>query len=357
MVYGIGGTRLDGIKSNGLTDYTDGISGYFMEDAPFGGRLKFRLGAASVIPTTDIKYYRFLYKHEGESGWHDFTETVSVHYVKEEIGEPPKFPKYTLGPNDFDGKNLYEFRPHEADLPSLVTVEPGQTVSWPTTGFLGDMYRGYLDTEDDHLSPGRYNIKLEVYDSDGNQVLPGLGTFDFVEPIGEDGDGTILTATAGPGSIDGGGFVFTIHIDNRSCGAIVDEPTIDSVGAGDCGFLRYDPETPEEAFPVHIQFHATHPDNFALFRFRIVRGPNTVGVTHVSGEEVSALIAGVYTGDGSGNFENDFLRSELLGPCLEAAFSENLYVYAKATTGWHNRINKLDASAVRAFALTPLSSE
>jgi len=128
------------------------------------------------------------------------------------------------------------------------------------------------------------------------------------------------------------------------------------VGAGECGFLYYNPLAPPDNPPVHISFHATHPDSFALFRFRIVRGPNLVGATYVNGYMVSALSAGVYTGDGLGNFENDFSRTTLLGPCIEAAFSENLYVFAKATTGWRHRINRFDASDVRAFALTPEKS-
>jgi len=66
MPYGVGGTRLDGIKPSGLTNYTDSISGLNMVDAPFGGRLGFRLGSANAIPTPDITYYRFQYKHELE---------------------------------------------------------------------------------------------------------------------------------------------------------------------------------------------------------------------------------------------------------------------------------------------------
>ena len=38
---------------------------------------------------------------------------------------------------------------------------------------------------------------------------------------------------------------------------------------------------------------------------------------------------------------------------VKGAFAANLYVYAKATTGWHQRISGLDASFVRAFALAP----
>lgn len=348
MPYGVGGTSLERIDALGLTDYGSVV------DAPFGGYLGFRHGAASSIPTPDITYYRWLYSHENETGWHEFTRPVVVHYVKEVPGLPPSFPTLRLGPDVVNGMNLYQFKPHTA--PAV----PGATTYWPTSGFLGDIYSGFLDTEGAHLAPGRYKIRLEIYNSAGSQVFPGPMSFRFVVPIGTDSDGTILTEEAQivrPGSVIAGGFEFSLHIDNRPCNASIDEPTIGLVGAGDCGFLRYDPYDPT---PVHVAFHATHPDNFALFSFKIVRGPHVVGVTTVSYEEVSAFSAGVsgayapYSGDGLGNFEREFSREELLGPCEpEAAFSANLYVYAKATTGWGYRISKLDASAVRAFALTP----
>jgi len=141
--------------------------------------------------------------------------------------------------------------------------------------------------------------------------------------------------------------------------AVIDEPMIGPSGAGDCGFLRYDPADPPLSPPVQVAFHATHPDQRAMFRFRIYRGPNAVNLATVT-DEVSAAAAGTagvfgvaYVGDGNGNFSRAFSRGELLGACIEAAFSENLYVYAKATTGWGHRIFSLDSSAVRAFALTP----
>jgi len=363
MPFGVGGTRLDGIKPTGFTDYTDGLSGFAMINAPFGGHLGFRLGAANIIPTANLYYYRIQYRHELEAPatWHDFDETVTVHYQKERPAIPPTFPTLVLGPKDVGGKNLYRFRPHEAELPSLVPVAPGETVSWPASGFLGDIYAGYLSTAAPlNLTPGRYVIRMTIYDSAGVQVSPGAGTFQFVVPTGALADGTITTAFAAPASISAGGFEFNLHIDNRPTTALIDEPKIGGVGAGPCGFLRYDPAAPPLTPPVDVAFHATHPDGRALFTFKIVRAHTTVGPATISGAEVSAPAAGAvgvygtaYVGDGNGNFSRTFSRGELLGPCLEAAFSQNLYVYAKATTGWSQRITSLDSSDVFAFALTP----
>lgn len=360
MPFGVGGTRLDVIKPTGLVDYTDGISGLSMIDAPFGGRLGLRLGAANTLPTAGLYYYRLQYRHELEAAWHDLDETVAVHYVKEAPGTPPVFPTFVLGPHDVGGKNLYRFRPHEAELPSLVPVAAGETVSWPDTGFLGDIYAGYLGTTALGLLPGPYRIRIEIYDSAGALVLPGGGTFRFVVPTGAAPDGTILSDFAPPAAVIAGGFEFKLHVDNRATAARIDEPKIGGTGAGDCGFLSYNPADPPLTPPVRVAFHATHPDNRALFSFSIVRAHTSLALAALSGTEVSATTAGTagvfgvaYAGDGNGNFSRDFSRGELLGRCREAAFSQNLYVYAKATTGWSHRIASLDSQDVFAFALTP----
>jgi hypothetical protein len=341
LAYGVGGTTLERIDTFGLTDYTEG--GLVMNDAPFGSHLGFRSGSSSAIPTTDLYYYRWEYKHDGEAGWHDFDENVVVHYVKEVPGEMPSFPTYKLGPNPVGGKNLYQFRPH--DPPAI----PGAVTYWPTGGFLGDIYSGFLNTVSKSLSPGRYLVRLSVFDSLGNKTLPGAGTFRFLIPTAPEAGGTIPTRLALPAEIVDGGVRFYLHVDNRPCSAYIAAPTIGGTPASDtCGFLRYDPVDPS---PVSIAFHASHPDSFAVFTFRIYRGIFTVDSSLVAYPEVGAATAGVYASDGHGNFGHDFKRSTLLGPCTEAALSENLYVYAKATTGWSTRISGYDRSFVRAFAL------
>jgi len=361
MPWGVGGTRLDSIKPTGLTDYVDGGSGHLMSNAPFGGWLGFRVGAANAVPTLDVYYYRLQYRHEMETGWHDFGYPISVHYVTERPGFPPVFPLYALGPHVVGGKNLYRFRPHEAELPSLVPVGPGETVRWPSTGFLADIYSGILDTASLHLSPGVYLIKLEIYDQAGVQILPGAGAYDFVVPVGTGASGETLTDFVDPlgPSVVSGGFVFSLAIDNRVCEAEIEAPQVFRPGTGyvaadACGFLRYDDGYSPAADQVLLAFEASHPDGFAVFGFTLVRGPTAVGAASVSGAEVSALSAGPYLGDGTGNFRDQFSRAALLGACVEAAFSENLHVYAKATTGWGHRISGLDAHDVWAFALTPM---
>jgi len=342
MPYAVGGTPLYSIKSSGRTDYWDSLSGRHMINAPFGSRLGFRHDYHNSIPTKAIAHYRWLFKRQGSTTWEEFTEPVRVRYVREK-GTQVSYPSYPLGPKSIAGKNLYEFKPHKPP------TETGATTYWPASGALGDIYSGFWNTVAEPW--GLYAVKLEIFDAVGRQVGPSRSTFRFIVPSGKTGD-TINTRIAAPSEIDAGGYKFALMTDNRQCHADIDPPAIGSLAVADeCGFLLYTNKVRDR---VTIAFSALHPANDAVFRFRVIRGVNTVAVTNASAE-VAAATAGPYTGDGHGNFTANFRIPDLLGPvCTEkAAFSENLHVYAKATNGWHRRLNNLDGHFVRAFALAP----
>ncbi|MDD2335662.1 MAG: CARDB domain-containing protein [Geobacteraceae bacterium] len=342
MPWGVGNTPLYKIKPTGLTDYTDGLSGKVMNNAPFGARLGFRHGYDNRIPTPQISYYRWLYCPVSGGSWQEFSETIGAHYVRQ-VGMAVSYPVYVLGPKNVDGKNLYEFLPHNPP------TEPGAVTSWPATDWFGDIYSGLLNTP--ALPEGTYLLKLEVYNSAGVKVLPGSGTFRFLSPTGTAADGTVHTAVAT--SVVDGGYVFKLHIDNRSCGAVIDAPLLGGGSATDaCGFLLYDPAVAATAAAAKIRlaFHATHPGKYAVFSFDVVR--STTSVVNLDGEVAAANVGG-FTGDGLGNYYRMLLRSQLLGSCPKGAFAEVLHVYPKATAGWGQRISGYDAHAVRAFALAP----
>ena len=342
MPYAVGDTKLFGINAAGRTTYRDSLSGLMMNDAPFGSRLGFRHGYEQSIPNRQIKYYRWLYKEPGATTFQEFDESVGVHYVKEQGGKV-SFPVYLLGPKSVGANTLYEFRPPK---PPTIT---GATTYWPTNNWFGDIYSGFLKSH--ALPDGTYTIKLEAYSPAGALVRPGTA-FRFIVPRSVAANGTITTRPANRSEQDATGFIFKLRVDNRHCSAFIAPPSIAGVSVADiCGFLLY---TNRNTQRVSIAFRAAHPENEARFHFRIIRGANTVTATVANGE-VSAATAGVYTGSGTGVFSHDFRIPELLGPqCPEkAAFSENLHVYAKATTGWRQRINSLDARDVRAFALAP----
>lgn len=301
-------------------------------------------------------YYRFRYKLSTASGWNDFDENISVHYVKNRPGLTPIFPKLKLGPHDINDMQLYRFRPHETELPSLVTLGPGETAEWPKISFPGDIYRGRLSTATKNLPPGKYEIRVEIYDSTGTLTIPGTA-FDMIVPTGTAGDGTILTD---PAVIVDDGFEFPVHIDNRKCSAGIDPPFIVGGGTTDsCGFLRYFPPSEQ----VNISWNASHPAGFGVYRLNIIKAADSVGTIPLLGgmsptitlpikTEVSIVDPDIH-GTGIGDFYFFTTTDGLLDGCFEAAFAIDLDVYAKATNGNGQRIVHYDAYDLRAFALAP----
>ena len=359
LPYAVGGTKIWGtpagnppapngwLRNDGLTDYGGIVN------APFGSTLGMRHGFSYDIPKLGIKYYRWSYRKQGTLEWKSLNTPVTRHYVKQSPAQLPTFPAYQLGPKTVGGNsNLFEFKPHVPPGPD--PGDPAGTITyWPTDDFFGDIYSGFFETL--NLPPnvadaaGVYQMKLEAFNSAGVQVMPGAGTFEFIVPSGVAPDGiTTIARAAHAIELHGGAFIFNIHIDNNGTTASIDAPHIGATAvADDCGFLRYNPA---DSNPVTIAFHAQHPNNFATFGFGMVRGIVNVGAAGAGGE-VAAFASGLYAGDGVGNFTHNFSRGDLLDTCVNAAFSENLSVYGKATNGW-SRIG-YDASAVRAFALAP----
>jgi len=223
---------------------------------------------------------------------------------------------------------------------------------------LGDIYAARWTTpgsSDPGGAPalaGSYQVKLEVFDINGNLVMPSSTGFQFVVPSHFVGT-TLHTREAEPGEMHGAGFVFTVRVDNSRCNAGIAAPLLSSGSAvDDCGFLRY---TPGSA--LTLAFDALHPQGHATFGFGVVRGALGVPAAGAGGE-VWAASSGAYSSGGNGSFSNAFAVSTLMGPlppahpgtCDNAAFAASLQVYAKATDG-NSRISLYDDGDLRAFAL------
>ena len=341
------------IRTDGLVDYGG------LVDAPFGYTLGLRHGKSANIPKPGVQWYRWRYRKLGASTWATLTAPVGRHYVRQVPGQLPSFPVYSLGPKPVGPGDLFEFKPHvPPDEPP--PDPPGTLLYWPTDEWFADIYSGFFDTValvgalgvdgEAGATAGTYELKLEVVDASGNPVHPGPGTFTFIVPSSVGPDGTIECREAAPGELDNGGFVFRINLDNNHCDASTDAPSIGGTAVADaCGFLRYQKNTDPT---VTIGFHAQHENNRATFTLHIFRAATVVSAASAEGAEVAAATAGAppYAGDGSGNFTHGFARTELSGTCDDAAFSENLHVYAKVTNGW-DRLSWYDAEAVRAFAI------
>ncbi|MBP6977509.1 MAG: hypothetical protein PHD61_04660 [Bacteroidales bacterium] len=358
LINKVGGILIDSIGSDGLVgyDFSDAGGHIAATGAPFGGTLGLRASHSVNIPSSSLKYYRWLYNKDGDLDllgnpvWYEFNTpvapSVTRYYADYDLAhpsKPPTFPVYTLGPKSIKGKTMYEFRPTQTELQAL--APPNHVYQWPAEPIGNDIYSGILNSVNlpggTNLAYGKYGFKLEIYDSAGDQVLPGAGTFRFIVLQNADGDSRLPYA----GEIQDGGFIFCLNIDNRRCQALIDAPKIGTVGANPlCGFLHF-----AAGDSVTLDFHALHPSERATFSYWIRRG--AMIIKSISGE-VAADDAGEWDGDHHGNFHGAFPPASLLGPCTQAAFAEVLRVYAKATNGW-TRLDEYDAGTEWAFALTP----
>jgi hypothetical protein len=135
----------------------------------------------------------------------------------------------------------------------------------------------------------------------------------------------------------------TILVDNNSCTATIATPTLHGLQADpNCGLLHFGVK---DASPVTMPFTASHPNNFAIFSFEVVKGVNQVTLPPLPLVNLAVSLA-------PGLSPVTEPVANLLGTCNIAAFAEEVYVAATANNGW-SRQSQYDAEALIAFVLAP----
>ncbi len=357
------------VRSDGYINYqtnsTYGSDLGWLFNAPFGGTLHFYHDDSYFIPSSNIKYYRYSYRRIGSSDdWTLITTPLARGYRMEYTDRLPTYEAYPVGPVTIGTQSgLFEFKPI---VPPARATDPATVVarewtsgnlsevaaSWNTTGAAPPL--GPDNSTDD---AGDFDVKIEVFDPSGNQVLPGPTTFRFLV---RNADGT-TTRLATPAEESSAAYILRVHIDNNFVAGALPQPSIGGIAASDdCGFLRY-----EAGDLVHIQFNASHPNNHAVFSFQIKRGSNRLDSASTPFPytspyvEVAALSAPTgsspYT-KSAGDYQRDFAPSELVGTCLNAAFAANLNVWGKVTDGYYRLYSNFTYSDYIAFALAEQES-
>lgn len=347
--------------------------------APFGGILEPHVwfGSSSLI-AAGITHYRWSYRRKTDASgspvtdsWHHLARPVVRHYGMIEQTPPDfplSFPSYALGPDPvFSGKDLFQIQP--AAVP--VTPPAGSIITgWSPIDARQDSASAFFATH--QLSggnaaeaAGKYELKLEIFDSTGNRVnLSSAGILlkeaDQNAPFG---DGTVSTIPAKNEHLlkDGAdtvGFRITLRVDNNPCAASIDTISGPSLTVNsNCGFVLY----PAGAPAATIRFTARHPHDFAWFSFQIHRGPSILVPEASAGGDLSTNPNNGFFRNASGTYVKSIPVHTLLTSnkppaspdCVQAALAETLYLWARATDGW-NRLHYLDARGTpKAFALAP----
>jgi hypothetical protein len=204
---------------------------------------------------------------------------------------------------------------------------------------------------------GLYELRLEIFDQAGN-LLANVPKATFKVPDYSNANFSINAPDdllEAPTVTTANAFNMLMRIDNAQCNADIFTVLVNGSPASSdcCGFVSYKHNGVES--DLELSFLATHPNNFAMFSFDVVKGTcGDVPVADASGMVIDS--ASGYTLSG-GVYDKHFTPSDLLGTCYQhgngkAAFAETLYVEAMATDGTYRQKAK-DKGDVAAFALEP----
>ena len=353
LITAIGNHPLSQIHGTGqsLSGSTDEINiGLTDSGAPFGGFLRLRMEFDnSLREDLNIKYYRVSWWKGEMQDFNPLTDeftplTMECHrHYTHEIDDDLVGEVLPLGPKEVNGAaHLFEIPPAlppkgQYSYPNL--LEDLTNAKFPSNAFLPGM-----DSDNPNDTSGKIQLKIDLFDEDGNLVDISAQNIKYRVPSSTDLSGTIETEDASIFGLikdenqDGlKSFIMTLHIDNNRCFSEIEDPRINGLLADECGVLKYNSDSGDS---VVMPFTASHPNGFARYNFRVVRGaaPNVASKSGLVG-----------TGNSDSVTET---ISNLTGDCAVAGFSEILNVDAMATNGW-SRLSGYDADKVRAFVLAP----
>jgi len=300
---------------------------------PWGGYLRFRFEFDHTLRTDlNVRYYRISWRKAGSGNpFVPLNDTQLRHYIHQ-VG--PMFPidPYVLGPQTVGGTpNLFEMPPARPPVGQWVIAN---AVTDTTSAAFASA------TMAPPAESGQYDFKLDLFDGAGAQVSATALGISYRVPTTTDVSATIPTEDAGALGLvtAAGSLVFRLHIDNNSCAGSIGAATLGTQTAGsECGVLEYGATSAS----LDLPFTASHPNGFAQYSFRVVKG---LAAVLTDGGPVGAL---------PGAHSLAPTVASLLGPCTTAGFAEDLHVAATATDGW-SRQSQYDANPLpRPFVLTP----
>jgi hypothetical protein len=336
-------------------------TGLAPDASPFGGSLEPHILFGDGLAAGGITHYKWSYRRTtGGDSWHAMDNQVIRHYLENKPNPPGGFvaKTYLLGPDPaIVGETVFQVPP--INPPS----GPG---NWaPAVDPRTDTASGYFMTHllaggNADLADGLYELKLEVFNGATRKDVPDnffqvpLATINgpFLDQVVDFMNAPESNLIRDPATLKVTAYKLLIYVDNNSCEAAIHNVELGGTPVDPCGFLNYS----SDGQTLHVAYKAKQKNNHATFSFVIVRG--SIGAVDSAAGSVGIGVSNGYTRDASSIFSKDVLISYLLRAiggnpaCIRAAFAESLYVAATATDGW-SRLSYLDASDLKAFALSP----
>lgn len=376
--------------AKGLTNfYLAGLPGIKYVN-PFGGALNIVADFGSTLHASGVTHFRCSHKRHSDA---DVPANWTIHenpvfrYYEDEINDgvnPPFQHRKGFDLKDPSYYGLYIIPHHEASLQAGIPAPAGTLLNrdWMSEDFV------IASINSTELLNELYDFKFEFFRIIGGvpQVVsvpkstfqvPNPDDVTMSLPLSNTGYASanypdfhaadyIVQDPAAPAT-NALAFKMTFRVDNNLCNAEIDNVTVlnnDTTTTNsdtECGFASYKDKNTSD---VKFSFAATHPNNFAVFSFGVIRGNgNECPTANAGGMVIGSTPTGVPSGAppfppyggytlAGGKYTKQVSIAGLLGPCDQAAFSENLNVTALATNG-SSLIHDYNAGDIAAFALEP----
>ncbi len=289
----------------------------------------------------NVRYYRWSHKKEGSSEWINIDTPIVHRYIDQTDPLHPKIKTFKLGPNANPNPansedNLFEVPPPDLDW----YVEHDRTdrpfAKWDTTT---------LSEGNVAAAAGKYTLKLEMFDNNGNKVTPPGAGFKFFVVQG-DMENDEWPVDDAPHVETDGSILFNVHVDNNDTKAEIESVGFVGSTPRECQFLEYT----DFSQAIEVKYEAYHPNGFLKhYDLAINRGMSGtlesptqwLGVTAPAGPPTTTPVAQGLPGvtvDG------------LLDAYDRCAFAVRLHTYPRTRDGY-DLIREYEASDVAAFAL------
>jgi hypothetical protein len=278
-------------------------------------------------------------------------DDVVRHYTYD-VGGHPVSALYKLGPlspPDAPMANLYEIPPSLPPQgvwgPVIAPTDYQNGVfntTLPAPGITYDVNGNEVGID----NSGKFEIRLELFDTAGNPVNIGALGIRYFVPDVDDLTGTITTVDAATlGLVSGNSIIVTVHVDNNPTFAEIDAPSIGASSADPCcGVLGF---APGDA--VTLPWRAKHKNGFATFTFQTKRVDQLVFSQPSTPVGLTGNFSTVQNAQTL--MDANLPAGCLPGGCNVAAFASFEYVTAMAIDGW-TRLSYLDSMDFEAFTLS-----
>jgi hypothetical protein len=299
--------------------------GLYKKTDPYGTRLDFRMqfheDLRNPAPSnTGVQYYRWSYRRHGDYEWTYLDETVVHRYITK-VAQGWAIEPDTLGPHTVN------------DTHSLFHVP--------------DPDRGWLQNRDDlafaiwhtdRVPNGKYDLRLEMFDKNGNKVEPTTAGFTYVLPTASIGilDDKLF--------VEDGGLILHLHIDNRCTVSEIRSVALNGVKAEECQFLEYEDKNKDMVNVEYVAYHPATPHNF-MERYDLTISRGISGIPKGSAALILDTTKPVRTSQ-----TLDFAVKDLLDSYGRCSFSVYLHTYPLTRNG-QSRIRDYESSDTSNFAL------